>query len=89
MTSLAPRCASASVADSAAYLHLDVTDPEACQAAVELAVERFGSVDCVVNSAVKMAPGLLKDLSLEDWNTMVNIGLTGSFLMTQGGPAAG
>ena len=72
-------------ADSAAYLHLDVTDPEACQAAVELAVERFGSVDCVVNSAVKMAPGLLKDLSLEDWNTMVNIGLTGSFLMTQAG----
>ena len=30
-----------------------------------------------------MAPGMLKDLSLEDWNTMINIGLTGTFLMTQ------
>ena len=70
-------------ADLAVYMHLDVTDPEACQAAVDLAVELFGSVDCVVNSAVKMAPGLLKDLSLEDWSTMVNVGLTGSFLMIQ------
>ena len=70
-------------ADDAVYMHLDVTDPDACQAAVELAVERFGSVDCVVNSAVKMAPGMLKDLPLENWNTMVNVGLTGTFLMTQ------
>jgi NAD(P)-dependent dehydrogenase (short-subunit alcohol dehydrogenase family) len=30
-----------------------------------------------------MAPGLLKDLSLEDWNTVVTVGLTGTFLMTQ------
>jgi NAD(P)-dependent dehydrogenase (short-subunit alcohol dehydrogenase family) len=49
-------------------MHLDVTDPEACQAAVEFAVEKFGGVDCVLNSAVKMAPGLLKDLPLENWN---------------------
>lgn len=70
-------------ADDAVYLHLDVTDPEACQAAVDLAVECFGSVDAVVNSAVKMAPGLLKDLPLENWNLMLNVGLTGTFLMTQ------
>ncbi len=70
-------------ASKAAYLHLDVTDPDACQAGVDLAVEKFGSVDYLLNSAVKMAPGMLKDLSLADWNTMVNIGLTGSFLMTQ------
>ena len=41
-------------ADVAVYMHLDVTDPEACQKAVDLAVELFGGVDCVVNSAVKM-----------------------------------
>lgn len=70
-------------ANSAAYLHLDVTDPEACQAAVDLAVERFGGVDCVLNSAVQMAPGMLKDLPLENWNLMLNVGLTGTFLMTQ------
>ena len=70
-------------AGNAAYIHLDVTDPEACQAAVEFAVEKFGGVDCVLNSAVRMAPGLLKDLPLENWNVMVNVGLTGTFLMSQ------
>jgi NAD(P)-dependent dehydrogenase (short-subunit alcohol dehydrogenase family) len=70
-------------ADKAVYMHLDVTDPDACQGAVDLAVETFGGVDGVVNSAVKMAPGLLKDLPLENWNLMLNVGLTGTFLMTQ------
>ena len=70
-------------ADHASYMHLDVREPDACRAAVDLAVECYGGVDCVLNSAIKMAPGMLKDLSLEDWNTMVNIGLTGTFLMTQ------
>ena len=69
--------------DKAVYMHLDVTDPDACKAAVDLAVETFGGVDGVVNSAVKMAPGLLKDLPLENWNLMLDVGLTGSFLMTQ------
>ena len=70
-------------ADNAVYMHLDVQDPAQCQAGVDLAVSTFGSVDCVLNSAIKMAPGSLKDLSFEDWNTMINIGLTGTFLMTQ------
>ena len=69
--------------DDCLYLHVDVPDPQACQSAVEYSVERFGGVDCVLNSAVKMAPGLLKDLPLESWNSMLNIGLTGTFLMTQ------
>ena len=65
------------------YTHLDVSDPDQCQASVEKAVGEFGGVHCLLNSAIKMAPGMLKDLSLSDWNTMVDIGLTGSFLMTQ------
>jgi|TARA_B110000495_G_scaffold70051_1_gene59712 NAD(P)-dependent dehydrogenase (short-subunit alcohol dehydrogenase family) len=65
------------------YIHLDVSDPDQCQAAVNKAVSEFGGVHCLLNSAIKMAPGLLKDLSLSDWNTMVDIGLTGTFLMTQ------
>jgi NAD(P)-dependent dehydrogenase (short-subunit alcohol dehydrogenase family) len=70
-------------AENVVYTHLDVSDPEQCQAAVDKAVSEFGGVHCLLNSAVKMAPGLLKDLSLDDWNTMVTIGLTGTFLMTQ------
>ena len=69
--------------DKIRYMRLDVADPNQCQAVVDLAVSEFDGVDCVLNSAIKMAPGMLKDLTLEDWNTMISIGLTGSFLMTQ------
>ncbi|MED5579718.1 MAG: SDR family oxidoreductase [Nitrospinota bacterium] len=69
--------------DTAIYFHLDVSNPDHCQKAVEKTIEEFGGLHCVLNSAVKMAPGMLKDLSLENWNTMITIGLTGTFLMTQ------
>ena len=75
--------AAAKIGANARYIHLDVTDPGACKAAVDMAVAEFGGVDCVLNSAIKMAPGMLKDLPLENWNSMINVGLTGTFLMTQ------
>jgi NAD(P)-dependent dehydrogenase (short-subunit alcohol dehydrogenase family) len=68
---------------SCLYTHLDVSNPAECSDAVALAVETFGGLDCVLNSAIKMAPGMLRDLSLDDWNLMLTVGLTGSFLMTQ------
>jgi len=70
-------------ADKAIFLETDVRNPEACCALVDAAVKRFGSVDYLVNSAIKMAPGLLVDLKLEDWCTVLDVGLTGTFLMTQ------
>jgi glucose 1-dehydrogenase len=72
-----------SLGASARFLNVDVTDPAACQSAVDAAVRDFGGVDGVVNSAIRMGPGSLKELSLADWNTVVSVGLTGTFLMSQ------
>jgi 3alpha(or 20beta)-hydroxysteroid dehydrogenase len=69
--------------DHAMFQHLDVRDPASCQAIIDAAVSRFGAVDCLVNSAIKMAPGPLADLPLENWQTVIDVGLTGTFLMTQ------
>ena len=67
----------------ARFFKMDVADPASCQAAVDFTVSEFGGVDYVVNSAIAMAPGALKDLSPEDWNKVISIGLTGTFLMSQ------
>lgn len=67
----------------ALFHELDVRDPAACREAVDRAVAAFGRVDCLVNSAIKMAPGPLADLALDDWRTVIDTGLTGTFLMTQ------
>lgn len=68
---------------AAVFQPTDVRDPAACETAVQRAVSAFGTVDCLVNSAIKMAPAPLADLKLEDWRTVVDTGLTGTFLMTQ------
>lgn len=68
---------------TAIFHQTDVRDPAACQATIERAVAAFGRADCLVNSAIKMAAGPLADLSLEDWRTVIDTGLTGTFLMTQ------
>lgn len=70
-------------AEQAVYQYLDVTDPASCKAAVDRTVAAFGGLDCVVNCAIKIDPGPLIDLSLESWNLVVDIGLTGTFLMCQ------
>jgi NAD(P)-dependent dehydrogenase (short-subunit alcohol dehydrogenase family) len=67
----------------AAFQRLDVTDPESCRGAVERAVGEFGSADHLVNCAIKMDPAPLLDLELESWKLVVDIGLTGMFLMCQ------
>ncbi|MFN0301706.1 MAG: SDR family NAD(P)-dependent oxidoreductase [Burkholderiales bacterium] len=68
---------------AARYLKVDVTDPESCRAAINVAVRDFGGLYGLVNSAIRMAPGALKDLSLADWNAVINVGLNGTFLMSQ------
>lgn len=69
--------------DAAVAIALDVTDPASCAAAVQAAVDAFGSVDHLVNCAIRMRPGPLIDLDVEDWRALVEVGLTGTFLMCQ------
>lgn len=45
--------------------------------------ERFGRLNILVNSASNFQRGSLLDLSLEDWQTTMDINLTGPFLCTQ------
>lgn len=73
----------ATIGKSAIFQRLDVTDPASCQAAVDRAVGEFGALDHLVNSAIKMDPDSLLDLKLESWKLVLDIGLTGMFLMTQ------
>jgi len=52
--------------------------------AARLAVHaRFGDADVLVNNAGIIRPGGLEDLSLEDWNALIAVNLTGYFLCSQ------
>ncbi len=62
----------------------DVGDSASVAALFAKTVERFGRLDLLFNNAGMGAPGvLLEDLTFEQWQAVVNVNLTGSFLCTQ------
>ena len=62
----------------------DVGNPESVKALFAKTMERFGRLDLLFNNAGMGAPGILfEDLSVEQWQAVVDVNLTGSFLCTQ------
>ena len=62
----------------------DVSDPASVQALFAKTKERFGRLDLLFNNAGIGIPSvLLEDLSYEQWQSIVDVNLTGSFLCTQ------
>lgn len=61
----------------------DVSDPDQVGRAVEDAHQRLGSVDILVNNAGIAGAGLIDDLEVEDWNSVLNINLRGAFLCSK------
>ena len=58
----------------------DVADPEAVRRSVEIAIERFGGLDLVVNNAgISGAIAPTADYSLVDWDKVIAVNLSGVF----------
>jgi NAD(P)-dependent dehydrogenase (short-subunit alcohol dehydrogenase family) len=63
----------------AVFVEADVTDYDAVDGLVESAVDEFGSIDVMVNSAGILDQGLVHETSVEDWRTLMEINLDGVF----------
>ncbi|HUJ76762.1 MAG TPA: SDR family oxidoreductase [bacterium] len=62
----------------------DVGDPVAVRALFAKTREAFGRLDLLFNNAGSGAPAIpLEELTYEQWQTVVNANLTGTFLCTQ------
>ncbi len=70
--------------DRCLLLSADVTDEETVAGAFRRIVDRFGRLDVLFNNAGgNVPPKPLEDLSLADWQTVVDVNLTGTFLCTR------
>ncbi len=62
----------------------DVAQPADITRLIDTTIKEFGRIDIVVNNAMKIVPGKLEALSELAWDTTMNIGLKGAFLVSQG-----
>lgn len=65
-------------------LAVNVADPASVQAMVAAVIEKFGRIDILMNNAGVGGNTPFLETSLEDWNRIVSINLTGAFLVAQG-----
>jgi glucose 1-dehydrogenase len=61
----------------------DVTDAAAVDRMVGAVLERFGRVDILLNAAGQRAVFPSEELALEDWQRVLDVNLTASFLCSQ------
>ncbi|WP_439533141.1 SDR family NAD(P)-dependent oxidoreductase [Polymorphobacter sp.] len=61
---------------------LDVTNPTSCEAIVAATLARFGRLDGLVSAAgLTGDAALLADCTVDSWNSVVGVNLTGMFLL--------
>jgi NAD(P)-dependent dehydrogenase (short-subunit alcohol dehydrogenase family) len=65
-------------------LQCDVSDERSVTAAIDAALETFGRIDTAVNVAGIGLAGHFLDTTLEQWQRVLDVNLTGTFLMARG-----
>lgn len=66
------------------FIPCDVTKEDSVRRAYEAAVKEAGSVDIVhANAGIIAKPNYVDKMSLDEWNRVVGINLTGQFLMAK------
>ncbi len=70
----------AELGHNARFIHLDVTRSADWDAAVALATTEFGGLDVLVNNAGIVALSPIDECSVEEWERIIAINLTGVFL---------
>ena len=65
------------------YLHLDVTSESEWSSVIQSVVARFGKLDIMVNNAGISAHGMIEDVTVEEWDRVMDVNAKGVFLGTK------
>lgn len=73
------KAAKSEIGESAHIFQMDVRDVDSVQAMVEFADEKFGKIDGLINNAAGNFIVRAEDLSVNGWNSVIDIVLNGTF----------
>ena len=65
---------------TASAFTVNVSKQEEMQALVKYAVETYGTLDIMVNNAGINRDGMLHKMPVENWHTVIDVDLTGTFV---------
>ena len=68
---------------TASAIQTDVTDPDQVQAAVQAAVDRYGSLDIMINNAGITRDATMRKMSEDDFGAVIDVHLKGTWLGTR------
>src|SRR5580698_1575266 len=71
------------VREETGHIVCDVRDPGSCAAAVASVLEGHGRLDVLVNVAGIGVSRMLAEVTLEEWRRVIDVNLTGTFLLSQ------
>jgi NAD(P)-dependent dehydrogenase (short-subunit alcohol dehydrogenase family) len=67
----------------ALFVRTDVSNEKSVGSMADAALARFGRVDILVNNAGIFTESLIENMSIDDWDRVVNTNLRGTFLCTR------
>jgi NAD(P)-dependent dehydrogenase (short-subunit alcohol dehydrogenase family) len=67
------------------FVHTDISDEDSVKNLIRETQKTFDGIDVLVNNAARADPenSPITELSLEDWNKIISINLTGAFICTK------
>jgi len=66
-----------------AFIKCDVSDPDSIDSLVEKTMNRYGQIDVLINNAGISTFTPPKELTVDDWDEILNTNLRSSFLLTR------
>lgn len=66
--------------ENIAFFKTDVSDEKSVEESVRAAAKKFGNISGLVNNAAIHANQPVTELSLDEWNRVIGVNLTGAFL---------
>jgi len=69
--------------NEAMYVIVDTSKVEDAKVLVDKTIEAYGTVDVLFNNAGTLSMSSLQNVSLEEWNTVMNVNVTSALYLTQ------